>query len=77
MNDLDLEYAHRELRIIIRSVPDTIHVVVLTYFNLVQLQCATKPDTPNRLPPNRGTGGFTSRHVTPQAARLATLPLRT
>ena len=48
LNDLDLEYAHRKLRMILRSVPDTIHVVVLTYFHFIRLWCATKPDTPNR-----------------------------
>ena len=31
LNDLDLEYAHRKLRMILRSVPDTIHVVLLTF----------------------------------------------
>ena len=30
LNVLDLEYAHRKLRMILRRVPDTIHIVVLT-----------------------------------------------
>ena len=47
LNDLDLEYAQRKLIVILRSVPDTIHGVVLTYFNIIRLWCATKPDTPN------------------------------
>ena len=48
LHDLDLEYANRKLRMILRSVPAPIHVVTLTYFHLIQLWCATKPDTPNR-----------------------------
>ena len=31
LNDLDLQYVHRILRMIFRSVPDTIHVVALTF----------------------------------------------
>ena len=37
LNDLDLEYAEWKLRMILRSVPDTIHVVVLTYFHSIRL----------------------------------------
>ena len=37
LNDLDLENFHRKLRMILRSVPDTIHVVVLTYFHFIRL----------------------------------------
>ena len=32
----------------LRDVPDAIHVVVLIYFHLIRLYCATKPDTSNR-----------------------------
>ena len=35
--DLELEYAHRKLRMILRSVTDRIHVVVLTYFHFIRL----------------------------------------
>ena len=34
LNDLDLEYAHRKLRVILRSVPDTIQVVYSLLFIL-------------------------------------------
>ena len=37
LNDLDLEYTHRKLRMILRSVPDTIHVTVLAYFHSVRI----------------------------------------
>ena len=37
LNDLDLEYANRKPRMILRSVPDTIHVVALTYFHFIRL----------------------------------------
>ena len=33
----DLEYGHRKLRTILRNVPDTIHVVMLTDFHLIRL----------------------------------------
>ena len=46
LNDLDLEYAQRKLRMILRSVPDTIFVVLLTYFHFIRL--STNPDTRNR-----------------------------
>ena len=45
LNDLDLEYAHRKLWMILGSVPDTIHVVILTYFHSIRLQSAIKPDS--------------------------------
>ena len=47
LNDLDLECVHRKLKMILRSVPDKIDVVVLTYFHFIRLLCAAKPDTPN------------------------------
>ena len=37
LNDLGLKYVYRELRIILRSVPDKIHAAVLTYFHLIRL----------------------------------------
>ena len=38
LNDLVFfKYAHGKLRMILRSVPDTIHVVVLTYFYSIRL----------------------------------------
>ena len=37
LNDLDHEYANRKLRMILRSIPDTIHVVVLTYLFFIRL----------------------------------------
>ena len=37
----------RMLRMILRSVLYTIHVVVLTSFHFIRLWCATNPDTPN------------------------------
>ena len=37
LTDPDLEYANRKLSMILRSVPGTIHVVVLTYFYLIRL----------------------------------------
>ena len=49
LNDLDLEFAHRRLGMILKSVLDTNHVVALAYFHLIRLHCATKPDPPNRL----------------------------
>ena len=36
LNDLNLEYAHRKLKMIPRSVSDAIYVVVLTYFHLIR-----------------------------------------
>ena len=36
LNSLDLGYTHRKLRIILISVPDTIHVVALTYFHFIR-----------------------------------------
>ena len=37
LGDLDLKYAHRKLRTVLRSVPDMIHVVLLIYFHLIRL----------------------------------------
>ena len=44
------KYVHRKLRIILKCVPDTTHVIVLTYFHLIRLniEYETKKDTPNR-----------------------------
>ena len=45
----DLEWPWpQKLRMILWSIPDSIHVVVLAYFHLIRLWCATKLDTPNR-----------------------------
>ena len=41
LNDLDHEYGHQRLGMILRSIPDTIHVVVLTYFCLI-LRCSAR-----------------------------------
>ena len=37
LNDLYLEYAHRKLEMRLRSVPHTIHAVILTYFHFIRL----------------------------------------
>ena len=37
LNDLDLDYVHRKLRMILRSVSDKMHVVVLAYFHFIRL----------------------------------------
>ena len=42
----DLKYAQCKLRMILRRVPDTIHVVVSTNFYMIRLWGATNPDTP-------------------------------
>ena len=41
LNDLDHEYVHRKLGLMLRSVPHTIRVVVLTYFCLI-LRCSAQ-----------------------------------
>ena len=37
LNDLDLNYAHRKLMMILTRIPDTIYVVLFTYFHLIRL----------------------------------------
>ena len=48
LTDLSPKYAHWDLRKVLWSIPDTIHVVLLTYLYLIRLLCALKPGMTNR-----------------------------
>ena len=66
LNDLDLENDHWLLRMVLRSVSDTIRVIVLTYFHFIR----------HKKKKQKENGGVTSKIVRLQwnSVRLSNIP---